>query len=84
MDAEIGSRNHRQIIWIRRMKQGMEVSKARALRRQISQILVLARDLVVHIFENDDQHAVEVVSGARAAARAASSCFPWGDFVTWG
>ena len=54
VNAEIRSRDHGQVIWIRRMKQGVEVREARALCRQIGEIFVLACDLVIHVFENDD------------------------------
>src|SRR5260370_36596260 len=62
MDAEVRSRNHRQIVRVGRMKQRMEVGKAGATRSQIGQTFVLAGDLVVNVFENDDQHAVEMTS----------------------
>ena len=60
VNAEIRSRDHGQVIWIRGMKQGMEVGEGRALCSQTGKILILACDLVIDIFEDDDHHAVEM------------------------
>ena len=82
--SEIGSRNHRQVVRIRRMEQRVEVGKAGSARCQRGKARVADGTLVVHIFEHDDQHAIEMARLGTRRARAASSCFPFGDFVICG
>ena len=62
MDVEVCPSDHGQIIRIRGMEERVEVGKACPARGQVGEILILARNLVVNIFENNDQHAIEMPS----------------------
>src|SRR5258708_39197169 len=61
-NTEIGARHHGEIVRIRRMKEGMKIGEAGAVLGQCGQVLVLDRDLVVDIFEHNDEHPVKVAS----------------------
>ncbi len=60
VDAEVRSCDQGQVIRVGGMKQGMVAGEARSLRCQVGQILIFAGDFVVYIFQNDNQHAIEM------------------------
>src|SRR6266581_8877554 len=74
MGAEVRPGNHRQVIRIGGVEQGMKICEAGALSRQGSEILVLDGNLVVNVFQNDDYDAIEVVS-ASAGGRVGGFLF---------
>ena len=78
MNAEVGSRHHRQVVGIGRVKHGMEVGQAGATCSQFGKALVLARDFVVDVFKHDDENAIEMVCRGRVQrhARLPPPCRP--------
>jgi hypothetical protein len=61
MSTEIRSGDHGEVVRVRGMEQGMEVGEAGALSSERREIFILKGDVVVDIFEDDDQDAVKVM-----------------------
>src|ERR1700722_2366912 len=57
VNPEVRARYHRNVVWIRRMKQLMKVCEAGAALHQRGEIWILDGALIVHIFQHNDDDA---------------------------
>src|ERR1700746_3715534 len=61
VQSVVGARNHRQIVRIGRVEQGVKIGEAGALRGKSREIRILHGTLVIRVLKHDDDNSVEMV-----------------------